>query len=49
MATYSKPMIAVINGIAYGRGCEIVEACDLTVASEDAAFAVPEVRLARFA
>lgn len=39
------PVIAAINGLAYGGGCEIVAACDLAVAVEGARFSQPEVRL----
>ncbi len=40
----TKPIIAALNGPAYAGGCEIVLACDLLVASTEAAFAVPEVK-----
>lgn len=40
-----KPVIAAVNGIAYGGGCEITEAVHLAVASERALFAKPEIRL----
>ncbi|OSX66978.1 hypothetical protein POSPLADRAFT_1072124 [Postia placenta MAD-698-R-SB12] len=40
----SKPMIAAVNGGAYGGGVEIVVNCDLVVASEEATFALPEVK-----
>jgi enoyl-CoA hydratase/carnithine racemase len=39
-----KPLIAAVNGGAYGGGMEIVLNCDLVVASEDAKFALPEVK-----
>lgn len=40
----SKPMIAAVNGSAYGGGVEIILNCDLVVASEDSTFALPEVK-----
>lgn len=42
---YPKPIIAAVNGLAYGGGCEIVEAMALAVASDRAEFAKPEIRL----
>ena len=42
---YSKPLIAAVNGIAFGAGCEITEAAPLAVASDRARFAKPEIRL----
>jgi enoyl-CoA hydratase/carnithine racemase len=40
----SKPLIAAVEGAAFGGGFEIVLACDLVVAAEDARFALPEVK-----
>ncbi len=37
-----KPIIAAVNGLAYGGGCELVELADLVIAVEDARFCVPE-------
>ncbi|KZT08589.1 ClpP/crotonase [Laetiporus sulphureus 93-53] len=39
-----KPIIAAVNGSAYGGGVEIILNCDLVVASEEATFALPEVK-----
>ena len=40
-----KPIIAAINGYALGGGTEIALACHLRLASEDAIFAQPEVKI----
>ncbi|MDL5363670.1 enoyl-CoA hydratase/isomerase family protein [Halalkalicoccus sp. NIPERK01] len=42
------PVIAAVNGLAYGGGCEIVAASDLAVAVEDATFALPETRIGAY-
>jgi len=42
--TSLKPMIAAVNGSAYGGGVEMILNCDLVVASQDAVFAFPEAK-----
>jgi enoyl-CoA hydratase/carnithine racemase len=42
---YEKPVIAMINGLALGGGCEILLSCDLVVASETAEIGQPEITL----
>ncbi|RJQ71570.1 enoyl-CoA hydratase [Pseudonocardiaceae bacterium YIM PH 21723] len=39
-----KPLIAAVEGFAYGGGMEIVLACDLVVAARNATFGLPESR-----
>ncbi len=43
----TKPTIAAVNGVAYGGGWLIAQACDLCVASDNARFAISEAKVGR--
>ena len=43
-----QPVIAQVQGIATAAGCQLVAWCDLAVASEDAQFATPGVKIGLF-
>src|SRR5438309_4738436 len=44
----AKPTVAIVDGPALGGGCEIVCACDVVIASEQARFGQPEIKLGVF-
>jgi enoyl-CoA hydratase len=45
LEAFRKPVIAAVNGLAFGGGCEIIEAVHLAIASDNALFAKPEINL----
>jgi enoyl-CoA hydratase len=42
---FSEPVIAAVNGLAYGGGCEIVEATHLSIAVPEARFSKAEIAI----
>lgn len=44
----TRPVIAQVHGLATAAGCQLAASCDLVVASEDASFATPGVKIALF-
>ncbi|RUM34999.1 MAG: enoyl-CoA hydratase [Archaeoglobus sp.] len=43
-----KPVVAQVHGYAVAAGCQIVAACDMAFASEDAKFSLPGVKIGLF-
>jgi enoyl-CoA hydratase len=43
--SFSKPIIAAVNGLAFGGGCELVEAAHLALAADTATFSKAEINI----
>ncbi|MEM9554435.1 MAG: enoyl-CoA hydratase-related protein [Acidobacteriota bacterium] len=45
MASFPKPVLAMINGFCLGGGCEMAMSCDMRIASDKARLGQPEIKL----
>lgn len=43
--SFSKPLLAAVNGYAFGAGLELVLLCDVVIAAEQTRFGLPEITL----
>src|SRR5229473_271619 len=48
LQSISQPVIAEVQGIATAAGCQLVASCDLAIASDQASFATPGVKIGLF-
>ncbi|WP_174733068.1 enoyl-CoA hydratase [Mesobacillus harenae] len=48
IADLPKPTIAMLNGIAFGGGCELALTCDIRIAEDHVKIGLPEVKLGLF-
>src|SRR6266446_7262867 len=48
LQSISQPVIAEVQGVATAAGCQLVASCDLVVASDQASFATPGVKIGLF-
>ena len=44
MEQFSKPLIAAVDGFAFGGGCELVLCCDLVIVSDRSKLGLPEIQ-----
>ncbi len=45
MGSFKKPIIAAVNGVAFGGGFEIALMCDIIICTSNSQFSLPEITL----
>lgn len=48
MERFEKPVIAMLNGLTFGGGCELALCCDIRIAEDHAQIGLPEITLGLF-